>query len=412
MIRHWFYTLLICCLSVTCFAQVRRLDFYLQQGLANSPLMKDLANQIHSNTFDSLIIHATRMPQVNFNGLMSYAPVINGYGYSEAVTNIGNFASVVNVTQPLFNRKTAEAQYSKIRLQNRSLTNTAGISIRDLKKTITAQYLTICSVFSDISFNLILIKQAREEEKLLSSLVKSGLYKQTDYLSFLLELETLEFQQNDLQTQYQRALSDLNLLCGISDTTTYEPELPDLSGSKTGGTAGSLFFERFTVDSLRIRNDMLLNERGYKPRVAWYSDAGLINNDPALIYKNLGFSLGFTFNLPVFDGNQRKLNVEKLKTAEATRSNYRDFFLVQYLQQRRQLNQALKQTGELIPRLYSQLELAGSIVRQDKQLLATGGISVTDYVIALKNYIAIQSNLNQYRIRSLQIMNEINYWKD
>ncbi len=412
MVRRWFCILFVFCLSVTCFAQVRRLDFYLQQGLVNSPLMKDLANQVHSNTLDSLIIHATRVPQVNFNGLLSYAPVINGYGYSDAVTNIGNFASVVNVTQPLFNRKTAVAQYAKIGLQNKSLVNTASISTRDLKKTITAQYLTACSVFSDISFNLILIRQAKEEEKLLNSLVKSGLYKQTDYLSFLLELETLEFQQNDLQTQYQRALSDLNLLCGISDTTTCEPEVPDLSGNKTGATAGSLFFERFTVDSLRIRNDMLLNERGYKPRVAWYSDAGLINNDPSLIYKNLGFSFGMTFSMPVFDGNQRKLNIEKLKTAEATRSNYRDFFRVQYLQQRRQLNQALKQTGDLIPRLNSQLELAGSIVRQDKQLLATGGISITDYIIALKNYIAIQSNLNQYRIRLLQIINEINYWKD
>jgi len=412
MVHRWFCIIFVFILPATCFAQVRRLDFYLQQGLVNSPLMKDFSNQVRSNNLDSLIIHATRVPQVNFNGLLSYAPVINGYGYSEAVTNIGNFNSVVSVTQPLFNRKTVEAQYSKIGLQNRSLANTAGISARDLKKTITAQYLTACSVFSDISFNLVVMKQAREEEKLLNSLVKSGLYRQTDYLSFLLELQTLEFQQNDLQTQYQRTLSDLNLLCGINDTTTYEPELPDLSGHKTGGTTGSLFFERFSVDSLRISNDLLISERGYKPRVAWYSDAGLVNNDPALIYKNLGFSFGVTFSLPVFDGNQRKLNVEKLKTAEDTRRNYRDFFLVQYLQQRRQLNQALKQTGGLIPRLGSQLELAGSIVRQDKQLLATGGISITDYIIALKNYIAIQSNLNQYRIRVLQIMNEINYWKD
>ncbi|MEI7661868.1 MAG: TolC family protein [Bacteroidota bacterium] len=412
MIRRLFIIVIFAVNTVASLSQVRTLDYFIQQGLANSPLMKDLSNQLHSNTLDSLIVGATRLPQVNYNGVLSYAPVVNGYGYSEAITNGGNFVSVVNVSQPLFNKKTVAAQYSKIGLQGTSLLNTSAITGRDLKKAITAQYLAACSVSGDITFNKVLIRQAKDEEQMLVRLVQSGLYKQTDYLSFLLEMESLEFQQNDLQTQYQRAVSDLELMCGIGDTSLVELEMPDLVIKASGNKGGSPFFQRFAIDSLRIQNDRLMTDRGYKPRISWYTDAGLVNNDPALIYKNLGLSLGLSFSVPVFDGNQRKLNIEKLKTSEVTRQNYRDFFGLQYLQQLRQLNQSLKQTGDLVPRLQKQLDLAESIIRQDKLLLNNGGISVTDYVIALKNYVAIQANLNQYRIRVLQIINEINYWKE
>ena len=412
MYHRWLLILFFIASTATCLSQDRTLDYYLQQGVANSPLMKDLANQVHSNTLDSLIVKATRLPQVNFNGTLSYAPVVNGYGYSEAITNGGNFTSLVNVSQPLFNNKTAEAQYSKIGLLNRSLVNTTALSERDLKKSITAQFLAACAVFSDLSFNQVLISQARDEERMLESMVKSGLYKQTEYLSFMLELETLEFQSNDLQTQYQHALTDLNLMCGISDTTTCKLSIPDLGPKGQARESGSIFFQRFVIDSLRIRNDLLLTDRGYKPKMGWYTDAGMVNTDPSTVYKNFGMSFGLSISVPVFDGNQRKINLEKLKTSESTRLNYRDFFRVQYLQQVHQLNLSLKQTNDLLPRLQKQLDLAESIIRQDKQLLNNGGISITDYIIALKNYIAIQSNLNQYRIRVLQIVNELNYWKD
>ncbi len=412
MLRRWFAITFFVVHSVTGISQVRSLDYFIQEGLTNSPLLKDLSNQVHSNSLDSLVVKATRLPQVNFNGLISYAPVVNGFGYSEAITNGGNLVSVVNVSQPLFNKKTVEAQYSEIGLRNQSVINAARLSERDLTKAITTQYLTTCAVFSDISFEKILLTQARDEENMLGSMVRSGLYKQTEYLSFILELQTLEFQLNDLQTQYQREFSELNLLCGISDTLSYELVLPDLALKISNSQHGYPFFQRYIIDSLRILNEHILIDRNYKPKIAWYTDAGMVNNDPVVIYKNLGISFGLSFSVPVFDGNQRKLSFEKLETTELTRQNYRNFFGIQYHQQLRQLNESLKRTSDLIPRLRTHLGLAESIVRQDKLLLNSGGISITDYVIALKNYLTIQSNLNQYQIRVLQIINEINYWKE
>jgi hypothetical protein len=67
---------------------------------------------------------------------------------------------------------------------------------------------------------------------------------------------------------------------------------------------------------------------------------------------------------------------------------------------------------DIIPRLKQQYTLAESIARQDKELLNTGGISLTDFVIAVKNLVSIKQNLNQNEIKVLRIINEINYWEE
>jgi outer membrane protein TolC len=109
-------------------SQVRSLDHFIQEGLTNSPLLKDLGNQMRSNSIDSMLIKAQRVPRINFNGLLSYAPIIKGYGYSEAITNGGNFTSTINLSQSLFNTKTVNANYMKIGIQNKALGNSSRLT--------------------------------------------------------------------------------------------------------------------------------------------------------------------------------------------------------------------------------------------------------------------------------------------
>lgn len=47
------------------FVQAQPLDFYLQKGLENSPLLKDFRNQLLSGSLDSLLIQASYKPQIN-----------------------------------------------------------------------------------------------------------------------------------------------------------------------------------------------------------------------------------------------------------------------------------------------------------------------------------------------------------
>jgi outer membrane protein TolC len=154
----------------------------------------------------------------------------------------------------------------------------------------------------------------------------------------------------------------------------------------------------------------VLIDRNYKPNVNWFADAGVVNNIPGEIRKNIGFSIGLNVSVPIYDGNQRKLNYEKLKIAENSRANYAGFFKQQLSQQLQQLYRELKMTEDIFPEIKKQLDLEESVVNQQKSLINSGNISITDYVTTLKNYITIKRSVNHYQLKISQIITEINYW--
>jgi outer membrane protein TolC len=391
-------------------AQEYTLDFFINQGLIHSPVLKDLGNQVSSNTLDSLLVKAGQKPQISFNGLLYYAPVINGIGYSEVITNISNITSVAYVSQRIFSQKVVDAQYSKLGIQNQSLRLSSKITENDLKKAITLQYLTACSVSNDLTFNKELLASSKNEEIILKQLVEKGQYKTVDYYSFMVELKSQELLLNDLQIQYGKEISSLYTLCGLTDTICTQLSLPFIKLNSQVNEVNSPFFKRFFVDSLRIQNERLQIDRNYNPTVNWFADAGLVNNVPNDIAKNFGFSAGLSLSVPIYDGRQRKLNYDKLKIAEDTRMNYEASFKKQYSQQVQQLYSELKKTREIIPQVTQQLDFAEMVIKQDENLLNTGNISIIEYVTGLNNYISVKRNLNQYQIRILQIITEINYW--
>jgi outer membrane protein TolC len=254
-----------------------------------------------------------------------------------------------------------------------------------------------------------LLASSKDEELMLRQLVEKGLYKQVDYLSFMVELKAQELLVNDLQLQYQKEISDLHILCGLPDNAFEQLALPEIKLRSPVSSSESPFFTRFVLDSLKIQNEKLLVDRNYNPSINWFSDVGLVNNIPSDIGKNIGFSMGLSLSVPIYDGKQRKLNYEKLKIAENTRMNYSGYFKQQFSQQLQQLYSALKQTQEIIPMVSQQLDFAESVIRQEKYLVNTGNISITDYVTALRNYVSVKRNLNQYQLKILQIITEINY---
>jgi outer membrane protein TolC len=202
----------------------------------------------------------------------------------------------------------------------------------------------------------------------------------------------------------------LNILCGLPETTYEQLMVPDIKLNYLVSLNNSPFFTRFVIDSLKIQNEKLLIDRNYKPSVNWFSDAGVVNNIPREISKNIGFSVGLNLSVPIYDGQQRKLNYEKLKIAENSRTNYAGFFKQQFSQQLQQLYKELKMTEEIIPQINQQLDLEESVIKQQKSLINIGNLSITDYVTTLKNFITIKRSINQYQLKILQIITEINYW--
>jgi outer membrane protein TolC len=392
-------------------SQDQTLDYFLQEGIKNSPLIRDLNGQIRSNRIDSLLIKAMNQPRVEFRGYAFYAPIVNHFGYSEILTNIANLTTVMSVSQQIFNKKTVDANLLKADIQKLSLANTVRLTENSLKKVITDAYLDAYSTYSEISVNLELLTFAKEQGKILKSLTENGIYKQTDYLSFTIDMQGQELKVRELNLQFRKQISDLYILCGIRDTGVFSPVKPELENRSISKTEALPMFTRFFIDSLRITNENILTDRNYKPAVRWFSDAGLINNEPSVIYQNFGLSLGLNFTLPVYDGNQRKLNHQKHKSEEDIRTGYAVAFKQQYYQQLQQWLDELDQTRALLPAFRSQVRNMELLVNQEKELVSKGNGSITDYLIAVKNYLSVRKSLTQYEVKLLQIQNEINYWK-
>jgi outer membrane protein TolC len=387
-----------------------RLDFYLGRALQNSPLLKDYQNQVLTGQVDSQIVRAGYQPQVSGNSTNIYAPLIHGYGYDQAISNGGNFTTVVAVNKTLVGQRHLDAQFETIRLNSQGLNNTAKISEQELKRSITAQYIVTYGDWQQLIFNREIYSLLGREESLLKDLTQKNVYRQTDYLAFLVTLKQEGLLLRQLDIQFRNDHGTLNYLCGIVDTAATPLADPDIELQTAPSISNSVFFRQFHLDSLKILNNRSLIDFSYRPKANLYADGGWSSSLMYEPYKNFGVSFGFMLTVPIYDGHQRKMQYSKLEIAERTRTGYKDFFTSQYSQQLAQLSQQLKATEDLIGQINEQVRYSQTLIDVNGKLLGTGDAKIADYILALSNFLNARNLLTQNNITRLQIINQINYW--
>jgi len=392
------------------FAQTNTLDYFLSQATSNSPLLKDYQNQIQSNEYDSLLLRASYKPQVTGSSTNIYPPVINGYGYDQAITNGGTYNALIGVNKQLANKKNVAAQLQGLQLQNRDISNTAKISEQDLKKNIIAQYITAYSDQLQLNFVKDINALLSKEDTILKKLTVNNIYKQVDYLSFLVTLQQQQLQAQQLDIQFKNDYAVLNYLCGINNASTDSLKYPDINIQQLPDINASSFFQKFEIDSLKLVNSKALIDNNYRAKINLFADAGYNSSLAYKAYKNFGTSIGISAIIPIYDGKQRKLQYDKLTLAEKTRQHYRSFFSDQYHQQIEQLMQQFNSTNELFVTINNQLRYTKALIDANEKLLETGDVRITDYILSLNNYLNAKNLITQNIINRLQIINQLNYW--
>jgi len=400
-------SILSCSVSI---AQTNTLDHYLEVAKNNSPLLKDLRNQVASTKLDSLRLRAGFKPQVNANSGGLYAPVVNGFGYSEAITNEHTLNALVGVSQAILSKNNIGAQYADINLQGQTAGNTAKISTQDLIKSITSQYITAYGDLLQYKFAQEIIELLSKEEQLLKKLTRANVYRQTDYLAFLVTLKQQQLQLLQAKIQYRTDYTTLNYLSGIADTTVRELAEPKIEQSMLADPGSSVFFMQYKIDSLKLQNQRKLVDLTYKPKISLNADGGYNSDFMGQAYKNFGFSGGFSFTMPIYDGGQKKLQYQKLSLEEETRQGYEAFFKVQYRQQIAQLRQQIADTKGLVAQIDEQIKYTENLIKVDSDLLETGDVKIADLILAINNYLTIKNLRTTTNISQLQLINQLNYF--
>jgi len=406
--------ILITIIFITCiFANVlaQSVDDYVSCGLKNSPLLYDFNNQKLAGKLDSLLLLATFKPQVNQLTQAIHYPSGTGWGYDEAITNGGTYSSLLSVIQPLFSRKRISGQLQTIDLLNQTLKLNTKITILDLKKSITSQYLTVYNDFTQNQFNQSVLELLNKEQKTVKALVDKGVYLVTDYmnLQILIRSQSIAISQSLIQLENDLAL--LNLLCGISEKQEIKLVKPDLSVQNNYGAENSPVFAQFRIDSLKNRNSRQLIDLNYRPKINIFADGGFNGIAPENVPHNFGASVGVNFSVPIYDGKQRKLQYEKIDLAENTRINYKRYYSSQYKIQFDQLKNQLNMTEHLLGEISNQLTEQERLIELYRIELEKGLVRFLDFITVFNSYTATKITCLVTEVNRLQIINQLNYLK-
>ncbi|GAA3965410.1 hypothetical protein GCM10022246_18100 [Pedobacter ginsengiterrae] len=400
-------------LSASLFAKAqeptKNLDFFLNQAKISSPVLKDLENQRKSAGIDSLIVRATGKPQVTGTSSGLYAPIIHGFGYDEVITNGQSLDALLNVNYDLLNKKRINNQLESVKLQSDSIRYASQVSTFDLNRSIADQYILAFASQEQVGFNIEVVTLLKKEEALLKTLTRSNIYKQSEYLTFLVTLQQQELSLKQAALQYKNDLATLNYLSGIADTTSIRLEEPKLKSDKLSVEI-SFFKRKFELDSLKNENQKRSIILNYQPKLGLYANGGYSSSLVLEPYKNFGASMGFTFSVPIYDGHQKKMQFNKLDLASETISNYRTFFVRQQTQQLNLIRQQIEQTNSLFGKINDQIRFSKGLIDVDSKLMHTGDLRVADFVIAINNYMSAQNLLRQTTISRLKLINQYNYW--
>src|ERR1700761_3195988 len=151
--KFFFGFIFLFCIASASLAQTYKLDHYLDAAKTNSPLLKDLKNQVLLSQLDSVRLRAGLKPQITGNGGGLFAPYYNGFGYSGAITNVHTLSALLGANQAIISKPYINSQLAAISLTRDSITNISKISELDLKKAITGQYITAYGSLQQVKFS-------------------------------------------------------------------------------------------------------------------------------------------------------------------------------------------------------------------------------------------------------------------
>lgn len=386
------------------------MDYFIENSVKNNPSISQYQNLILANSIDSELLVAANKFQITGSGNAYYAPVFNGYGYDVTITNGQQLSALIALNKHLYNQRNLSLQFKTLQLQKDSLNITSAISKQDIKKAIVTQYITTYGDQLQLEFNDEIIRLLANEEILLKKLTQKNVYKQADYLSFVVTLQQQRLTRNQLLIQYKNNYATLNYLAGIIDTTIATLRDPGIEEIKNFDLANSPFFLNYKIDSLRILNQRAITDVEYRPKINLFADAGYQSTFTISPYKNFGTNVGINLTIPIYDGHQKQLQYSKLNIQERTRQKQREFFSNQFQQQIQQLQQQLNDLESLTGSINGQIKYLETLIEVNGKLLETGDIRITDYVLAINNYIAAKNLLVQNQIARYLVIHQLNYW--
>lgn len=405
------------------YAQQRTLSYYQNVAQTNSPEIKENINLQKFNLLQGDLIRAQfQKPQVNFTADYLFAPFFfnNGklvsitsnpsskaIGYDAALTDGGLYAAQIGVTKSVFNRKTINALLTQTTIENKSIQFNQTQLQHDLEKNVNDQYIAVYQIQLQREHLVNSINMLTDRLLIMESLVKKNLLKQSDYLALEVELTAKLFELKQLHSSSVSTISQLNNLCGITDTVVYSLATPVIE--QTLPIVKFSFEDKFRNDSMNIMAQQAVSNSKYYPQVDVFGNTGLNSTNTSTIPRNFGITAGFHLNIPIYDGKQRRITDNQSKILLDNSQIYRNAYALKVRNELEMVNKQIKSTRESISILDKQINKQRSLLTSYESELTQGQISIMDYILAMQEYSLTLQNKVQTESNLWLLINQYNY---
>jgi len=406
-------------------AQQRDLNFYVEQARKNSPFINKNINKNKIAGLDLKQINSIlSKPEINLVSGVTLAPIISHdnnvnrldlvsegatdyIGHDLALTDGGQYQALVSVKQPLLAGSKYKVYANKADISGQIYSNNIALTIHELEQVVGYQYILCIKSRKQADNSVSLLEDLDEQLKIMNKLVENAIYKQIDLMILQIEVQNYNAEYMMFESEYLTNLYDLNLICGISDTS--KVDLQDINFTvKPENTGRSNFLTSYKLDSLNIIADQAVNELKYKPQLDLFADAGL--NAAYLPYpERFGLSTGISLSLNIFDGHQRNIQREKsainLQTLEFEKKNF-------LTQNDISKNKIMSQIEAINQRIILKEQMAGrygKLYDAYSKELSLGEASVMDFKNLIKDIAANQQEILQLKMEKQLLINSYNY---
>lgn len=404
------------------------LNYYINQAVANSPLIKDSRNLSEASKADAERLRAFySKPQVTLTGNYFLAPVIssdngknelllnptdpvNYNGYDIASSNGGLYQGLLTVNQPLLNGSRARVASDQMLVTSQINDNNAKLTTHDIEKFVGDQYILCLQDLRQMDYLEKLLFIIEDQKNVITKLASSGIAKQSDLSLIIIEYQTQKNAWNTFKATYRRDLMDLNILCGINDTT-YQVLSPLNMTLKTEDvTQASAFTERYRLDSLNLVATQKFFNLKYKPQLNLYANTGLNGVYLPNAANRFGAGAGITFMMYLYDGGQRKINNKRTEALIRSTQSYKNIFITQNTVRKNKAVIEIQMLRERMVITQNQLQEYNKLMDFYRQEVRTGQLPVVIYVNVLKNMAMLQRDYVLMQANEQLLINTYNYW--
>lgn len=402
------------------------LSYYIEAAKAHSPLLQDYHNQITIQQLEQQRLKAfyTRS-KLELNGDYLFVPIISEdggrtsfqwnaqnatdyYGYDLGESS-GHLHAGVTWRQPLLGRGLYKVAEQQTRIQSDILFNNIRLEEHQLERTVTEQYLLCLLDKNQMNLADSIGKILRQQELAVKKLVRDGIARQSDL--HLLAVE--QAANSDLGTasrqSYYTHLSDLNILCGITDTAEVELETVSLY-PRFNSRSSSSFLEQYRLDSLNVLTDLRAFKSQYKPQLNLFVDGGIQVSEYAHWYRHVGWSAGLTFTWTIFDGRQKQWKERQAQVQMHTLSVYKTYTRFQNEARRKQCLTEMLMYEERLKTVCKQLSEYNIVLTNYMKEIQAGQRSVIDYITVLRNKIQTERDCIMLQTNRQLLIAAYNYW--